>query len=393
MNNPTNFPEFLKELGISASSRRRRPAIADLIAAIGLWTITVSGSSALGNTFIEVPMAKSAWRASSAGVVEFLEHNGRKAMRLKGAAFVDGLELPAGTIEVDVTRASARSFANVIFAGCDFENFEGFYLRIHRSGQPDAVQYTPHLNGETNWQLFWREQARATFDASDWTTLRLDFTPARARFTVLSDDTSLSVSPVSSESGCSRVGVADFFGGHFSRFRYSADVPELPHVNGLETLPDVIDKWEVSKNFSMVEGEFPPLPEKRDGWDELPTNNGLLLISRFREKSNGGRFENNSEDAVFCRKSILAEAPAQARLDFDFSDRARVYLNGQLLYGGDNRFRLKGPLYRGELELGSRTLVLPLQAGNNELIVAVSDRANCWGLKARLEPLNGVQVQ
>ncbi len=73
------------------------------------------------------------------------------------------------------------------------------------------------------------------------------------------------------------------------------------------------------------------------------------------------------------------------RLSFDFSDDAVVYFNGIKLFQGKNGFRAKGLTFRGDMLIDGNVLFLKPKKGENEILVAVSDKANGWGLMAKIE--------
>jgi len=62
-----------------------------------------------------------------------------------------------------------------------------------------------------------------------------------------------------------------------------------------------------------------------------------------------------------------------------------VFLNGKLLFIGNNAFRQKGVQYMGHMDINTNKLHLPLEKGKNEIHCVVIDKANGWGLMAKLE--------
>jgi hypothetical protein len=77
---------------------------------------------------------------------------------------------------------------------------------------------------------------------------------------------------------------------------------------------------------------------------------------------------------------------------FGFSDDASVFLNGRLLYSGVNGYSSDAPRRDGVITPDQATVWLPLEAGRNELVVAVSDTFGGWGLIGRLPDRRGVTV-
>ncbi|HEY0610571.1 MAG TPA: hypothetical protein VGD35_12970, partial [Chitinophaga sp.] len=90
------------------------------------------------------------------------------------------------------------------------------------------------------------------------------------------------------------------------------------------------------------------------------------------------------KNTVFARVTIQADIPGVKKLSFGFSDRARVYLNGQLLYAGTDNFLSRDYRFLGTIGYFD-ALYLNLKKGPNELWIAVSENFGGWGIKAKLE--------
>ena len=110
--------------------------------------------------FIDVPMTKEQWDVPAKASFEALE--GRKTLNLNGKAYVKNIDFSDGSIQVDVYANSKRSFAGIVFRKQN-HFMEEIYMRLHKSRQVDAVQYTPVFNGESNWQLYREYQANVEF--------------------------------------------------------------------------------------------------------------------------------------------------------------------------------------------------------------------------------------
>ncbi len=89
------------------------------------------------------------------GEARAAEYLGRTALRIDGGgAVVKDLELRDGVIDADVATPAPRGFFGIQFRIAEPGAAEWFYLRPHKSGAPDALQYTPVLNTGLNWQLY-----------------------------------------------------------------------------------------------------------------------------------------------------------------------------------------------------------------------------------------------
>jgi hypothetical protein len=135
---------------------------------------------------LSVPPDTTRW--SLAGKAEVTEYEGRPCLHLDGGeATVRDLELRDGVIDVDVTTPASRGFFGIEFRmASDDQNAEWVYLRQHRSGYPDAIQYTPILNTGLNWQLYNGPGFTAAVEIpkNQWFHLRLELTGAQAKFYV-----------------------------------------------------------------------------------------------------------------------------------------------------------------------------------------------------------------
>lgn len=114
-------------------------------------------------------------------------------------------------------------------------------------------------------------------------------------------------------------------------------------------------------------------------------NSGLLPISKYLEKPSSGNFEENREDYTIAYTTIHADKQETKLFSFDYSDRIIVYLNGEPIFKGNNAFRAKGIQYMGHMDINTNKLYLPLDKGKNEIHCIVIDKANGWGIMAKLE--------
>src|SRR5262249_26227945 len=84
------------------------------------------------------------------------DYQGRKCLLIDGgAATLKDFELRDGVVDMDVATAGGRGFFGIQFRiADDGATAEWVYLRPHKSGLPDALQYTPVLSTGANWQIF-----------------------------------------------------------------------------------------------------------------------------------------------------------------------------------------------------------------------------------------------
>ena len=95
---------------------------------------------------LSVPADSPSW--SLQGQAKPADYQGRKCLFLDGgAAVLNELEMRDGVVDMDVATPASRGFFGIQFRiSGDGANGEWVYLRQHKSGLPDALQYTPVLN-------------------------------------------------------------------------------------------------------------------------------------------------------------------------------------------------------------------------------------------------------
>ena len=336
------------------------------------------------------------WDAVAARVEE---HLGRKSLYLKGGvATVDGVRFTNGWIEFDVAFSGERGFMGGIWRVQDSKNYEEFYLRPHQSGNPDANQYTPVFHGLWGWQLYHGERysTPVVYRNNEWTHVRVLFAGDRAEIYVQDmakpalfvDGLKRGVEP-----GGIGVSALDFAPAHFSNFSFAiTDTPPIQgHPGAPEPVPDgVIPSWWVSDAFreSGLQGKTALGPEdlERRSWTRLETErSGLANLARLQ----GVQFGKNT---VFAKKIVRSDREQICRLDFGFSNRVRVYLNGRLLFRGNDPAQSRDYRFLGSIGYYD-ALFLPLRQGENEILMAISSEdLGGWGVQAKFESLAGLTL-
>ena len=92
---------------------------------------------------------------------------------------------------------------------------------------------------------------------------------------------------------------------------------------------------------------------------------------------------------MYAHAVVRSERAQATELAVGFSDRATVSLNGRPLYRGDATYRSRDYRFLGSIGYWD-TVVLPLEQGENELLVAVSEDFGGWGVQARFADLDGI---
>jgi len=321
---------------------------------------------------------------------EQVEYLGQQALWLKGAAAVlRELDIPNGLVEFDVAVSKARGFAGLVFRLQDERNFEHFYIRPHQSGNPDANQYTPVFGGVSGWQLYYGADyaAPVQYRFDEWMHVKVIYAGSKAEIYIDSDEPVLRVNDLKrgDRDGAIGLNVSNYAGAHFANFRYArlADGFALPDSGpaAQEMAPGMIASWQVSDAFDEASiANLAVLGQKELSarrWTALEAEpSGVANLARVQGVVDG-------RNTVFACYDMVAERAGFRTLDFGYSDKARVYLNGKLIYSGDNTYMSRDYRYLGTIGLFDSVL-LSLEPGRNEICIAVTEAFGGWGVTGRL---------
>lgn len=329
---------------------------------------------------------------------EFKTYKGKQSLhvifgkaRLKNSTFKNGI------IDYDILITDSRNFAGVHFR-INGNNYEEFYLRPHQSGNPDATQYTPVINGNSGWQLYQgKGHAGAyNFPFEEWMHIRLIINEGKAD--VFINDMSqpfLHIPDLKLSPNAGQIGFGNFLGSaYYANLTYQEldNPPLISKVTPLPTLAkEVINKWQVSSAFAdtLLDdiNRLADLPfNEQLNWQTLGVEyTGTLNLARVSAVS-------RATNMVLVKAVIHSDKKQLKQLDFGYSDAVKVFVNEEVLYQGHNRFRSRDYRYLGSIGYFD-SVFLPLKKGKNELIFAVSETMGGWGLKAKLANLEGIKIE
>jgi hypothetical protein len=101
-----------------------------------------------------------------------------------------------------------------------------------------------------------------------------------------------------------------------------------------------------------------------------------------------------SRRIVFLKTKLHAAAARSCQLRLGFSNDVWVYINGRFVYSGKNYFgEPSAKLPDGRLSIENTTVTLPLQQGDNELMIGVGNDFFGWAIMARLDDVHGIGVE
>ena len=364
---------------------------------------------------LSVPPDSPRWDLQ--GQAKVTEYQGRKCLFLDGgAAILKDFEMRDGVIDVDVATPAKRGFVGFDFRlDKDGTNYEEVYLRQHKSGLPDAMQYTPVLNTGRNWQIYNGPGFTGAVDIPKdvWFHLRLEVVGAQAKLYVIDKDKdklatdnakpALVMDDLKSGVQKGQVALYDLTGAtYFSNFeiRTTPDAPWERHLPPMP--PGTLIKWSLSPSYDALERDLErPLPPSESAaihWQDVEAEPpGFVVIYRYREAPHPlvtfqGDFSKRLEPqpgmkVVYARTSIESDRDQVKKLYIGYSDDVSVFLNGKILYRGRSAQGFRDPGFLGIVNPENDAVYLPLKKGSNELMLAVSELGGGWGFICRLVDL------
>lgn len=323
---------------------------------------------------------------------ERVTHKGVAALALeKGLLRADGADFTDGVISFKVAYPEHRAFIGVAWRVQDRQHYEEIYLRAHLNDKPDGVQYTPVNHTLSAWQIYSDGNAIAPIqqDYDGWNDVKIVIKNDQADLYFNSEKPVLHIPDLKNNlpagglalRSTNRSDETTYFSDLVIRpLRPSEAIVGTPKPSKI--IPDgLIDKWMVSAPFdeSAVIGKTLLSGVDDQPWHTLVVEtNGIANLSRLHSRQDGA-------DTVFVRKTLTVDHDQIRELRFGFSDRVRLYLNGTLIYAGDDGFQTRDYRFLGLMGFHD-TVGLNLKSGENELVAAVSETFGGWGWAAALSP-------
>lgn len=353
----------------------------------------------------DIPLTPEAWTSQGAAPT-FVTHRGRQALRPPadgGVALTRTLtDFRDGTVDFDIAFTDSTRFTGFYFR-VDSTTYEHVYLRVQRRDPmaSDHIQYAAVLAGANLWDLRPAYQSNADLNYDDWNHVRIVMRDRRLVAYVNDMETPALVVPRTDGPLVASAIAFDgavFVSGVTVRPGEYGDLPAGKGFDVTDNDPRYLRKWEVTQPRPLapdatpirlpVGNEESDLPGDDAGWTPIATETfGLVNLSRPFGATPGGE-----QRVVWLRTTITAEEAQTRRLDLGFSDAVVLFLNGGLL-GIDRTVYLAPGMAQpeGRLALENSTWELPLRAGENELLIAVTNFFYGWGIVARLDNGRGLR--
>ena len=364
-----------------------------LLAILGL---AACGARAADSGFVAAPFDAAHWELDG-GDVGFATYLGEPALRVhQGSAMLRDSDIGTGTIEYDIAFQAEREFPGVHFRGREGGDWEYFYLRPHKNSGWDSNQYMPIIGGAATWQIYSGAgfNSTETYKLGAWNRIRIELYPTSADV-FINGVRSLRIPELKTSSTHGFLAVDSAAGAgnttgqvYYANFRYRSapnarpdDVPAAPTV----ALPGLVRRWQVSEALADDDASRRAAASDWTGarWTPLAVErHGVANLARAATRAGPKRF-------AVARFDVTAEQATTKMLRLGYSDIARIYVNGALLYRGDNSQYSRDPGFLGIVGL-HETLAVPLRAGRNEIAFVVEENSGGWGAQAQFSDPSGL---
>lgn len=345
-----------------------------------------------------VPFDSERWviNAQESRVEEYL---GQQSLYLaNGMALIPDAGFTDGIIEYDIAFGPERGFTGVMWRLLDPGNYETFYMRPHQSGNPDASQYQPYMNGLETWQLYSGEGYAQTLEYSynEWTRIKIVISGKNSEVYV--NDMSQPALVINELKRDVETGIVGLWGFltpslYVANFGYTemSDPPLVGEPKDFGPFAEgTVESWSISSTFSreLLADQMILTDELTQEltWSPLAAEDaGIANIARLHGIEEG--------DTVFARITINSEEEQIKALHLGFSDEVKAYLNDRAIYGGSDTFLSRDYRFLGTIGYFD-TLYLDLQEGENELWLAMSEEelGGGWGVQAKFADPSGVSI-
>jgi len=315
-----------------------------------------------------------------------------------GVAMLKDSEFSEGIIEYDVVFDETRTFAGLRFHALKGPNFENFYLRAHQSGNPDANQYMPVYNGVPGWQLYYGEQysSPTKYVFNKWIHVKVVVSGKLADIFIMDMQTPALTVKLKRDEVTGKLGLWGLnLGGDVRFANFAVKKMKKPEIKGtpkpeIAAKPGTVLSWSVSNRFDWQSLTGKTTLTKKDKsnlkFRTLKSEmTGMTNLAQLQGVEKG-------KNTVFAKVVITSKTDQIKKLEFGFSDDAKVYLNDQILFEGSDRYRSRDYRFLGTVGFYD-AVYLPLQKGDNELLFAVTEDVGDvtgWAVQAKFENMKNI---
>lgn len=342
----------------------------------------------------KIVMRASNWQCNDSAV-EFVTYKSHPAMHILNSndmAELKNVRFSNGTIEFDWAPEDPN-FAGIYFRQQDKMERECFYLRVSAAQTPGsmtAVQYAPFVKGVNLWDLYPHYQSGAKFKAGEWNHIKLVISGRTMQAFV--NDMNMPALNIPWLEGDTGAGSIAFDGkGYVANLVVKEEMLNISTgVDPTYNDPRYLRDWSVSQPVPLPAQQEPyyaTLPAVEATYKPIAAEwLGLINLTRIY----GGSRERRM---VYLKTKLHTEKEQDRQVALGFSDEIWVYVNGRPVYVDKNIFGR--PLSKqpgGRCSIENASFKLPLQKGDNEIVVILANNFYGWGLIARLDTMEGIAV-
>jgi hypothetical protein len=348
---------------------------------------------------VHVPMKSEHWKFQP-DKIEFVNYKTResvKSQRGGGIIIAKDMVFSDGTIEFDVEplEASTAPFVTMYFRFQDEKENECFYMRVGREENQkrnDAVQYAPFIKGVNLWDMLPHFQGPAAVNNKDWNHIKL-VVSGRQMIAYVNDMSKPALRIPYLESNSKQGSIAfEGFAAFANLVVKHGEAVGLSSTAGVDLTDhdaNYIRNWLVSQPKSLEPGRElhqGDLPTHETGFEPIVAErNGLINVTR--------KYGVGDRQYVWLKVKIRSTANVFRKMSLGFSDEVWIFLNQQMVYVDKNLY-LQGmrKTPNGRCSVENSTLTLQLNAGDNELVIGVANDFYGWGIIARLETVEDLEI-
>lgn len=332
-------------------------------------------------------------QAIKLGTVETGAFNGYGAVVLKDTEFHNGI------IEFDIAFDQKQMYTGLHFRLKGNQNCESFYMRPHVSGTPDANSYIPVYHDVQSWQLYYGKtfSTASKYSFTEWNHIKIIINDDVADIFINDMQNPQNTVALKHDNKSGKVELYTLNFGGTTRFANFAllqtDTQEIKGMPKEEPIAQTgsILNWEISESFDEK-----ILLGKTILDENIRNLNYTTIKSDITGITNLAKVQGVQEgkDTAFAKITIHSDIDQIKKMDFGFANKVKVYLNGAILFEGDDNFQSRDETFLGTMGLYD-SVYLHFKKGTNEVLLAITEHAlfkGGWGVKARFENVDGIII-
>ncbi|MEM9824401.1 MAG: family 16 glycoside hydrolase [Bacteroidota bacterium] len=346
-------------------------------------------------------MNASQWEINTQ-TMSFEQFEGQDILLIKGEgeAFLKDVNFATGIIEFDFY-PTEPNFSGLYFrrdaSKTKDANFysEFMYLRAFKMDDPIAfggIQYAPITRGTNLWDILHQYEANALIKSAQWNKVKMVISQKQMKC-YLNDKLVLWIPELLGKNSSGGISVEG--PGRYTNMKITPnaieDLPQTPGADIDKHDPRYLNHWQYSEEITLPMTQSMATatpPDSTTTWKSISaTRFGLINLT----EAISSPFMDKTRRMVWLRTTVESSMDQMKGLDIGFSDDIYLFVNGNLVYVDRNVYGqaiAKTP--NGRLHLDNAEVRLPLQSGQNEILIGIANNFFGWGLVTRLEDMKGI---